>query len=239
MLDLVSSREILDNLLLVIKQEALKTDNLGIYGTATGRELVLENEDKRTVIYSEDTGFFVDGESVLDLARRNDQRRNLALKHLTVQSSTFGPWISSRAVDGKLDIPDNETSPPETSQEGISWVVENVVLTTCFASTIGEINVMLVLTETDVPGLAAVIMLDHTTPVTILVEPVRQGIMEASVGVVAARTVQEIKREIDILEPAIAAILDEPRRDMQGSMWHFLGTEFQHLVDRLGDGEVG
>ena len=69
------------------------------------------------------------------------------------------------------------------------------------AGTVGTI-------ETDVPGLAAVIVLDHTMPVTILVEPVRQGIMEASVGVVAARTVQEIKREIDILEPAIAAILD-------------------------------
>ncbi|KAK3781275.1 hypothetical protein RRG08_066555, partial [Elysia crispata] len=37
-------------------------------------------------------------------------RRNVALKHQTDQSSTYKTWFSSRAVDGKLGIPDTKTS---------------------------------------------------------------------------------------------------------------------------------
>ena len=64
--------------------------------------------------------------------------------------------------------------------------------------------------EKDVPGPAAVIVLDHTTPVTVLVEPVRKavmsGILEASVVNLAAATVQEIKLVVEIVEPVIVAI---------------------------------
>ncbi|KAK3801327.1 hypothetical protein RRG08_049093, partial [Elysia crispata] len=40
--------------------------------------------------------------------------RNVALKQKTTQSSTYNSWNSSNAVDGKLDIPDNETSQAAT-----------------------------------------------------------------------------------------------------------------------------
>ncbi|KAK3766780.1 hypothetical protein RRG08_057589 [Elysia crispata] len=40
--------------------------------------------------------------------------RNLALKQHTNQSSTFEPWHSSHAVDGKLDIPDHISSQAAT-----------------------------------------------------------------------------------------------------------------------------
>ncbi|KAK3797378.1 hypothetical protein RRG08_066331 [Elysia crispata] len=40
--------------------------------------------------------------------------RNVALKQQTEQSSTYKTWISSHAVDGKLDIPDNEDSQKAT-----------------------------------------------------------------------------------------------------------------------------
>ncbi|KAK3699507.1 hypothetical protein RRG08_059845 [Elysia crispata] len=51
--------------------------------------------------------------------------RNVALKQKTKQSSTYNTWNSSNAVDGKLDIPDNEISQAatctHTKKDNYAW----------------------------------------------------------------------------------------------------------------------